>query len=125
MNPVEQHILKQEEPYQSMMLFIRDIIKSTLPKVEEKYSFRIPFYYYKTKPLVYLNRLKGTNFLDVSFLDGAILQDEFSQLKDYKKRKRARSLQFKTLETIDVELLKAVVLAGADLIETGDTTKYN
>ena len=125
MNPIEQHIFKQEEPYKSMMLFVRDIIKSVLPEVDEKYSYKIPFYHYKKKPLVYLNRLRGTHFLDVSFLDGAILQKEFPQLKDYNNRKRARSLQFNSLENIDVELLQAVILAGAHLIETGNTTKYN
>jgi len=36
MNPVEEHILKQKEPFQSLMLYVRSVIKRTLPEVNEK-----------------------------------------------------------------------------------------
>lgn len=70
MNPAEQHILNQKEPFQSLMLYIRSVIKRTLPEVEEKYSYRIPFYHYTKKPMIYLNVLKGTDYLDVAFIQG-------------------------------------------------------
>ena len=57
MNPAEQHILNQREPFQSLMLYIRSVIKRTLPEVEEKYCYRIPFYHYAKKPLMYLTQL--------------------------------------------------------------------
>ncbi|WP_460189178.1 DUF1801 domain-containing protein [Urechidicola sp. KH5] len=125
MNPVEQHIFKQQEPYQSMMLYVRDVLKDTVPEVVEKYSFRLPFYHYKKKSLLYMNVLGGTNYLDVAFLDGAILQKEYHQLKDFNKRKRVRSLQFHSLEDIDEQLLRSVIKAAVRLIDTGNTTKYN
>jgi uncharacterized protein YdhG (YjbR/CyaY superfamily) len=55
MNPIEDYFLKQRKPLQSVMLFLRQIIKETLPEIEEKYRFKIPFYYYNGKQLCYLN----------------------------------------------------------------------
>ena len=70
MNPVEQHLFNQKEPYQSIMIYVRSVILKTFPEVAEKFSYGIPFYYYKKKPMVYINRLKGTNYVDISFMDG-------------------------------------------------------
>lgn len=110
MNPVENYLFNQVEPYQSIMLYVRSVIKNTLPTVEEKYSYRIPFYYYNKKPMCFLNILKGKNYVDVVFMDGKILEEKYPQLKNDNKRKRVRSLQVKSLEDFDellfVELLK-------------------
>ena len=70
MKPVEEYFFNQHEPYQSIMLYIRSLIFKTLPGVEEKYSYKIPFYYYDKKPMLYLNVLKGTNHVDVAFVQG-------------------------------------------------------
>ena len=124
MNPVEEHIFRQTEPYQSMMLYVRDVLKTTLPTVVEKYSFRLPFYHYNKKSLLYKNVLRGTNFLDIAFMDGAILETKFPQLKDHNNRKRVRSIQYKSIEEIDTALLQQIIIAAAGLIDTGNTTKY-
>jgi len=111
MNPVESYFLNQKEPYQSLMLYIRSVIKRTLPTIEEKYSYSIPFYHLEKKPMIYLNVLKGTSFLDVAFVQGIKLQEDFPKLQDYKNRKNVRSIQVKNMEGFDelqfVELLKA------------------
>jgi len=46
MNPAENYILQQKEPLQSIMLFVRQVIIETVPTIEEKYKYKIPFYYY-------------------------------------------------------------------------------
>ena len=121
MNPVEEYILRQREPFQSMMLYVREVIKHAVPEVEEKFSYRIPFYHYKGKPMLYLNVLKGTNYLDIAFMRGTILQNEFPEMKDYNNRKTVRSLQMTSLENMDGERLVAVVQAAAELINQGKT----
>ena len=68
MNPVEQYLFNQKEPYQSIMLYVRSVIFKTLPKIEEKYSYKIPFYHHNNKPMCYLNILKGTEYVDVDFV---------------------------------------------------------
>jgi hypothetical protein len=109
--PVEQYFLNQKEPYQSIMLYVRDVILQTLPEVEEKYSYKIPFYNIGKKPMIYLNILKGKDYVDVAFVQGVLLEKDFPVLKNDNKRKQVRSIQLKTLEDLDhdnfVELLHA------------------
>ncbi|MCF6295426.1 MAG: DUF1801 domain-containing protein [Flavobacteriaceae bacterium] len=110
MKPLESYILNQQEPYQSIMLYVRSVILKTLPEVSERYSYKIPFYNIGKKPMLYLNILKGTNFVDVAFVQGVLLEDEFPILKNYNNRKQVRSIQVKSLENFDelefIELLK-------------------
>jgi hypothetical protein len=109
MKPVEAYFLNQKEPYQSIMLYVRSIILNTLPQVEERYSYKIPFYNIGKKPMLYLNVLKGTNYVDVAFVQGILLEKKFPILKNDNKRKQVRSIQLKNIEDLDhnyfVELL--------------------
>lgn len=110
MSPVEQHILNQEEPYQEIMLYVRSVIFKTLPHIKEKYKYKVPYYEYNNKPMLYLNILKGRNYVDVAFVQGVLLEKKHVQLKNNNNRKQVRSLQVKKLEDFDefqfVELLK-------------------
>lgn len=117
MNPVEQHILNQKEPFQSLMLYVRSVIKKTLPEVNEKLSYKIPFYNFSKRPMIYLNVLKGTEFLDVAFVQGFLLQENFPELKDYKNRKNVRSIQIKSIEQLVEQQFVKLLLEASELIK--------
>lgn len=85
------------------MLYVRGIILSTLQEVEEKYSYKIPFYNCYNKPMIYLNILKGKDYVDVAFVQGLLLERQFPVLKNDNKRKQVRSIQLKSLEDLDHE----------------------
>lgn len=110
MRPIDEYFYNQKEPYQSIMLYVRSVILKTLPEVIERYSYKIPFYNIGKKPMLYLNILKGTNHVDVAFVQGVLLEKDFPILKDHNKRKQVRSVQVTSLEDFDelefVELLK-------------------
>lgn len=114
MNPTEQHILNQKEPYQSIMLYVRSVIFKSLPEVEEKYKYKVPYYTHKSKPMLYINVLKGTNYVDVAFVQGVLLEENYPELKDNNNRKQVRSIQVKNLENFNelqfVKLLKDAVI---------------
>ena len=95
------------------MLYVRSVILKTLPNVEEKYNYSIPFYHYNKKPFCYLNILKGTNCVDVAFVKGFLLKDEFPPLKDYNNRKLVRSLQYNQLVSINEAELINIIKAAA------------
>lgn len=120
MNAVEQHIYSQEEPYQSIMLYVRDVILKILPNVEEKYSYKIPFFNIQKKPMLYLNILKGTNFVDVAFVQGVILEEKYPQLKNHNNRKQVRSLQLKSIEDLDELMFTQLLKDAAISIENSD-----
>ena len=114
MNPVDNYFFNQPEPFQSIMLYVRSVILKTLPNVIERYSYNIPFYNIGKKPMLYLNVLKGKDYVDVAFVHGIVFEKEFSILKDDNKRKQVRSIQLKTIEDLDelqfVELLKTAAI---------------
>ena len=70
MNPSEAYILKQPEPYRSILLNLQFIVETTIPEVELLYKYRIPFYYYKKRPLCFLNASHKKQFVDICFVRG-------------------------------------------------------
>ena len=43
MNPAEAYILRQEEPYKSILLQLQAIIEAVVPEAELLYKWKIPF----------------------------------------------------------------------------------
>ena len=117
MHPVDSYFLKQTEPAQTLMLRCRQLILECSPKIEERLSYGIPFYYYKSKPLLYLNKLKGTDFVDLAFMRGIDLENDFFQLSDYKNRKQVRSLQLEYNQELDEDLVQQIILKAIALID--------
>ncbi|NMH88008.1 DUF1801 domain-containing protein [Flavivirga algicola] len=103
MKPVDAYFFNQKEPYQSIMLYVRSVILNTLPEVDERYSYKIPFYNIGKKPMIYLNILKGKDYVDVAFVQGVLLEKQFPILKNDNKRKQVRSIQLRTIEDLDHE----------------------
>lgn len=106
MNPAEVYILKQEEPFRSILLQLQSVILAIAPQAELLYKWRIPFYYCNGIPLCYLNKSK--DYVDLVFWHG-------NQLDKYKikfvaaNRKSVMSLRYKTLEDINDEVIVYVL----------------
>ncbi|PCH78070.1 MAG: 2-dehydro-3-deoxyphosphooctonate aldolase [Flavobacteriaceae bacterium] len=95
-----------------MMLYVRSLLLKPSFGIVEKHKYGIPFYYVNSKPLCYLNILKGTDFVDIAFVKGAVLQEYFPVLKDYKNRKNTRSLQLTKIEDLDeIEFIEIIKIA--------------
>jgi len=116
--PIDAYFLDQKEPYQSIMLYLRHLILETLPEVEERFSYRIPFYNCYNKPMIYLNILKGKDFVDVAFVQGILLENKFPMLKDHNKRKQVRSVQIRNLEDIDIEEFVKLLHEASHVLST-------
>ncbi|WP_104734486.1 DUF1801 domain-containing protein [Hanstruepera ponticola] len=116
MKPVDVYFLEQQEPLQSIMLYVRQVILKTLPNIQERYSYKIPFYNMGKKPMIYLNVLKGTDFVDVAFVQGILLENDFPELQDYNNRKQVRSVQLKSIEDLDeLRFIKLLQTAAKQL----------
>ena len=106
MNPSEVYILKQEEPYKSILLQLQVIIEAVLPNAELLYKWRIPFYYNNGIPICFLNQSK--DYVDFAFW-------HFEKLEKYTEhfidanRKSIRSLRFKSVEDINDEVIVYVL----------------
>ena len=120
MKPVEEYFYNQKEPYQSIMLYIRSVVLKTFPDVKERYSYKIPFYNIGKKPMLYLNILKGTNYVDVAFVQGVVVEERFPILKDSNNRKQVRSIQVKNLEDFNEHEFVALLKEARRLVENSD-----
>ena len=106
MNPAEAYILKQEEPYKSILLQLQAVIEAVLPNSELLYKWRIPFYYHDGIPICFLNKSK--DYVDLAFW-------HFDKLEKYTEhyidanRKSIRSLRFKSVDDINDEVIVYVL----------------
>jgi len=107
MNPSEEYILYQPEPYRSILLYLRTVIEGTVPEVELKYKYKLPFYYLNGRPYCYLNQSK--DYVDLGFWNAAHLSVHLDQMTTT-VRKMMKSLRYSSLEEIDSILLTEVLL---------------
>ena len=106
MNPAEEYMLRQSEPYRAMLLYLQALIEREIPEVELKFKYRIPFYYIDGKPYCYLNQSK--DYVDVGFWGSAHLSVHLNHMET-KGRKVMRSLRYHSLEDIDPKILTEVL----------------
>jgi len=107
MNPAENYILNCPEPYRGILLHLQLVIEKTVPEVNLKYKYRIPFYYLNSRPFCYLNHSK--NYVDLGFWNAAHLTIHLEAMTTA-GRKVMRSLRYKSLEEIDDKVLTDVLL---------------
>ena len=105
-NPAENYILNQTEPYRSILLHLRSVIEHTVPDVDLKYKYRIPFYYLDGRPFCYLNQSK--DYVDLGFWNAAHLSIHLEYMTTA-GRKVMRSLRYRSLEEIDDKILTEVL----------------
>lgn len=106
MNPSAAYILNQTEPYRSMLLHLQSVIEMTIPEVDLKFKYRIPFYYSNGRPFCYLNQSK--DYVDLGFWNGAYLNKSLEFMTS-SGRKMIKSLRYFSLEGIDDKILIEVL----------------
>ncbi len=102
MNPAEEYILKQSEPFKSILLHLQVVIETTLPDVELLFKWKVPFYYVGKSPVCYLNVTKG--YVDVGFWNAQYFTEHLEKLES-DKRKYVKSLRYNKIEDIDDHVL--------------------
>lgn len=106
MNPVEAYILKQPEPYKSILLQLQAIVEAVAPNTELLYKWRLPFYYCNGIPLCYFNQSK--DYVDLAFWHG----ERFEEYKEHyvtENRKTVMSLRYKSVDDIDDKVIVYVI----------------
>ncbi|MEQ3665263.1 MULTISPECIES: DUF1801 domain-containing protein [unclassified Olleya] len=108
MNPAAHYILKQPEPYRSILLHLQVIIEHAIINFELKYKWSIPFYYVNGMPFCYLNASHKKQFVDLVFVKGNQLT-VFKTHHVIENRKKMISLRYKSLDKIDDTVINAVL----------------
>lgn len=111
MKPAEAYILKQNEPYKSILIELQLTIEALIPDVEMLYKWKIPFFYLDKRPLFYLNQSK--DYVDLGFWHAHLIPQHQNHFI-VEKRKSVKSLRFFKVEDINETILKDVVLSVVD-----------
>jgi len=106
MKPAETYILKQKEPYKSMLLHLQLLIEHALPEADLLFKWRLPFYYIGKRPICYLNQSK--NYVDVGFYHGKYMT-KYRELMVAENRKLVRSLRYFSLDDINDQVVLHVL----------------
>lgn len=84
---------------------LREIITSENPQIEERFSYKIPFYRYR-KSLCYINPRKH-GAVDLGFLEGHLIKN----IKGFKQkgRKLVKTFSYYTPEDVDEYLVRFII----------------
>ena len=109
MKPAELYILNQPENYRNILFHIIDVVQNTIPDVTLEYKWTVPYFYYKKKPLCYLNASHKYGFVDVGFAKGFQIKNYQDYLIADNGRNTVKSLRYFSLEQIDNDILISVL----------------
>ncbi|MGJ8592726.1 MAG: DUF1801 domain-containing protein [Aquaticitalea sp.] len=107
MKPAEEYILNQEEPFKSILMHVQILIEHTFPEIDLRYKWRMPCYYFGTRPFCYLRQAK--DYVDVAFWHSAHLSSKFDKYLISENRKVIKSLRYKTLEEIEDDVFVMIL----------------
>ncbi len=107
MNPAEEYILKQSEPYKTMLLHLQVLIENTIPSVELLYKYKIPFYYTDGRPFCYLNVAKK-GYVDIGFWNAGYITVHLEHMIT-DGRKVMKSLRYYSIKEINETILIEVL----------------
>ena len=106
MNPAENYILKQQEPFLTILLQLQVIIEKTIPELDLKHKWKIPFYYINNKPFCFLNVSK--NYVDLGIVSGFENQIYKEKLVS-KNRTKMVSLRYFDVDDVESDILISVL----------------
>jgi hypothetical protein len=116
-NPAEDYILKQPEPYKSILMHLQVLVGHTLPETELLYKWRIPCYYIGKRPICYLNQSK--DYVDVGIWHSAHLSEKWNEYLVVEKRKVVKSLRYKSLKDINDAIFISIMKELGTLKDEG------
>lgn len=108
MNPAEDYIVNQPEPFRSILMHLQLVIETMLPEVQLTYKWNIPCFYCGKSPICYMNVSQKKGFVDLGFWNSNHLTKHLNHLVS-EKRKVVKSLRYTSLEEIDDQILTAVL----------------
>ena len=104
MKPAEDYILRQEEPFKSILLHLQVLIEQNFPDVDLQFKWKIPFYVLNGKPFCYLNPSKKKQYVDVGFYCNHAFE-KYNDKVLSEGRKVVKSLRYFSIEDIDSDIL--------------------
>lgn len=101
---IDNYILSLSSEKQETFLFLRQFILDSSNLIEEKWKYKLPFFYYKNKPLCYIYSDKISMY--ISFMRGKYINHS-ALVSD--GRKYVKLYRIDPTEDIDTKELQAII----------------
>jgi hypothetical protein len=108
--------LQYPEPIQGCFLALRDIILAQDSLVTAEWKYKLPFFYYNTKPLCYLWIDKKTKQPYLAMMEGKHIHHPDLLFGD---RVRIKSISFNPHEDLPYETVVDILQQGLEVFRTG------
>jgi uncharacterized protein len=118
-NPVDNYIDGLPEDKKAIAAQLRSIIHALVPAVQEKFSFKIPFYHYFGM-FCYINPVKDG--IDLGICNGKSFADDFKHL-EVKGRALIATVRLHTPKDIDAKQVEQIIATAAILKEEAAKVK--
>jgi hypothetical protein len=109
MNAVDIYIDDLPSPQKQIATKVRELIFELVPNVQEKFSYKLPFYHFHGI-FCFINKIP--NGIDVGFCRGQDLLNEFPQLQ-VKQRKLVASIELFSIKQIKEKELREIITTAA------------
>ena len=109
---LSQFYFKKDEPMQSCLLSLRDIILNQNDSISESLKYGLPCFSYNKKHICYLWYDKKTMFPYILFADGNRINHPLLEAGD---RKRMKVLSINPEEDIDIETIQLILTEALKL----------
>lgn len=106
MKPAEEYIYNAPENYRAILMHLQATIVRTLPSVDLKFKYSLPYFYIENRPFCHLNCSK--NYVDLVFKNGHHLT-KHTELLVVDGRKKMKSLRYTSLVEVDDIVLETVL----------------
>ena len=106
LNDLDNFYLKYAEPQKSCLLALREIVMMYDKGISQEWKYKLPFFYYKGKPLCYLWIHKINKQPYIGFVDGNKM--DHPQLL-FENRSRIKILLFDPNVDIDIKIINQIL----------------
>ena len=110
LNPLENYFLKQPEPQQSCMLYLRKWLIGQ--GFEEQFKYMTAMYYFKSKPFCYLSYSSKSDKLYVGFIKGYLMKHPKLEQEG---RKQIKVIYLNPEKDLPIKTLHEIVRAAKKL----------
>jgi hypothetical protein len=103
----DNYYLKQEEPYKSCLLALKDIILTLDENITPEWKYGLPFFYYKKKMFCYFWKDRKTQEPYIGVCRGKEIEHPLLEIGN---RKRMKIFRVNPNEDIDIKSIKEILI---------------
>lgn len=100
------------QPLSGIASQVRQMLLKTIDGIEEKYSYKLPFYHYFGM-FCYLTYNRKLKALDVTFIRGKDLTELFPHLETRNRTTAASTVLYQSADIVRLQLMEIIITAAA------------